>query len=211
VAQLSDVVKSLYIYAATAPEALLIAAYRQAARKFFSETFAWKADVVLADGATPAEYVITPPTGAEVFDFSRCGYGTAIEGLEKRTFEQMASENPSGARRDPCSARIGGVNQLLISPAPAASVLSKLALRGICRPTRTAPEIPDDLVAKYHDDCIELGAMEIVTRVPAQPWSDIKMSAAYRASFQEKIDEHRSKAADDGMVGVARTVRYGGL
>jgi len=203
--QLSDVVEPLYVFTPGAPEALLINAWRQAARRFFRETRAWKVDPAVAVGATNAEYnLVSPYTGSEVFDLASNPKLSGIE-LDKMTFEQARARN-FPASGTPAAVRMGAPGTMILMPTPTSDVSASLSfVRGVVQPTRDAQAI-DDSVQRYFE-FIEFGALEYVFRVPNQPWSDLAQSNGYRALFQEEIDT-ASHVSD--MKDVPRTVAYGG-
>ena len=79
----------------------------------------------------------------------------------------------------------------------------------ILRPTRTALTIPDDL-AKSYGDILEYGALAHIHAVPGLPISSMSTAQYYRELFNDLTDAAQSHAANVGMRGVARTVKYSG-
>jgi len=207
-AQIQDLIEPLFPLVGDAPDQLLISAYRTAAREFLRKTYAWKSlDLAIAQGAGAGEYDITPPTDGEVFDFTYAEHEN--HRLEKLTYEQARARNFSDSG-SPRKARMGPLNTLILQPAPAADVSAELTVRAVIRPTKTADELPDDIVDRFCES-FESGALEILMRTPNQPWSDINMSRYYRGLFRDDIEEAELRATDEFMRGVPRRVRYGGL
>lgn len=206
--QISEVVESIYVFASGAPEALLVSAWRNAARKFFRDTRAWRADPTIAVGATTGEYTLTSPyADSEVVDLST---DPEMDGraLRKATLEQAQSRGYIGTGA-PAAFRIGAPGTMILMPAPTSDVTPQLSVvRAVLMPTRDAETI-DDSMMKYFD-IIEFGALEYVFRVPGKSWSDLAQSNGYRALFQEEIDKHTSHGDAGDMRNVPRTVRYGG-
>jgi hypothetical protein len=210
--QINDVVETMYPFAPGAPEALLVRAWRDAARRFFTETRAWRVEPVITlsvlVGATYAEYDMTSPFNeTEVFDFAELQY--QLCDIPRYTREQVRARGIPTAGGVPVAARMGSPDNMVVMPVPSGDLSADMSVLGMIRPTRSAIEI-DDSVEKYFD-VIDFGALEYVLRVPGQPWTDIKLSVGYNEKFEAEVDEHMHKGSDGDMRGVRRTVRYGGL
>lgn len=207
-AQLEDVIEPLFTICGGAPDELLINAYRAAARKFLTDTYAWREEVdVTVDGGSTAFYDATVPTDAEMFDFTQMDdNGTR---LTKMTYEQAAyRQYPTTGTAS--ALRMGALNQLVVMPDPGTDISATLTIRAVLRPTLTADTIPDDIVNRF-SEAIEFGVAQRVFRVPNEDWTDYQASTYYGELFQEQIDLNTVRASDGMMRGVKRTVRYGGL
>jgi hypothetical protein len=207
VANLSDLVEALYPYVGDAPDELLVSMYRRAARTFFTDTRSWRDDVAATVGVDTATYSLTAPTGAEVFDFTQHEYGDTR--LVKMTLEQTRSRDWP-LTGNPYAIRIGGINQVIVMPDPGVDISSTLVLRAVLRPSLTAAVLPDSEANRFAEP-LEYGALQHILRVPGHSWTDLKLSVYYGELFKEQIDRHTSTGADGNMLGVRRTVRYGGL
>lgn len=204
-AELNDVIESLFTFCGEAPDELLVSSYRTAARRFLTETRAWR-EVVTATAVSTAVYTLNVPVDAEAFDFTQ--HETAEHKLLKMTHEQIANRAFSHTGT-PLAVRIGDINQLIVAPDPLVDISSSLVVRAVLRPTLTAESIPDDLIDRY-SEVFEYGALERVFRVPGQEWTDFSASAFYAGLFREHTDIESARAADGNMRGIKRTVRYGG-
>lgn len=206
-ANLSDLVEALYPYVSDAPDELLVAEYRRAARTFFTDTRAWREVVTATVGSDTSVYTLSAPTGAEVFDFTQHEAGDTR--LVKMTLEQTRSR-AWPTEGNPYAIRIGAINEVIVMPDPGTDIASTLVLRAVLRPTLIATVLPDSEATRF-SEALEYGALQRLLRVPAQSWTDLKLSVYYGELFKEQIDRHISTGADGNMSGVRRTVKYGGL
>lgn len=208
-AAIQDLVEPIAALVTNAPEQAIIEAYRRAAREFCTKTRSYKLTLdPIAAAENQGVYTLNPGTGVEVFDATQCKYGAHVF-LEKRTREQMKWLLNGRTNAKPEYYRIAGVNVLVVQAAPPAAG-ENFELEALARPTRSATELDDELVAK-HGDTIEEGALGYLLRQPRQAWTDYNASRIHLAFFLEEIDKQTALAADDGNVGVVRRVRYGGI
>ncbi|HSG97299.1 MAG TPA: hypothetical protein VLA11_04855 [Woeseiaceae bacterium] len=208
-AQISDLVEPLFVYSGSAPDELLITKYRDAARRFFRDTRAWRFDVVTITQAVgdTSTYDLTVPTDSEAFDFNSPVYDELP--IPKMTREQTKARK-FPATGSPGAIRLGAMNQVILSPDPGADASALLSIRAVLRPTRTADTLDDDLADQFAE-FIEYGALETLLRMPKEDWTDLTLSAYYRGLFIEGVDTTRARASTGMMAGTRGTVRYGGL
>lgn len=205
-ASLDDLVLPLRAHATGASLGLLKQAYLEAARKFFHESTAWRDEIgSITVGSSNAAYTLAPTqTDAEVFDATRVWHKD--NRLVKKSRTQIQTRYSKG--NSPAVFRIGAPNSLHIAPGPDEDVSSDLVVHGALRPTRTA-DVLDDEAADRFDEALLNGARWKILLMP-QPWRDVSMAEYYRKLFQDSLDREHALAADDGQVGVDRTMRYGG-
>lgn len=205
-AAIADLARRVLPLADGAPEPLAAQFYLDAARDFFTRTRAWvDQELFLVRTQPRAGYALFEADlrDAELFDTWRVSYDG--QPLAKLTFEQMEQRLTANPGR-PRYHRISAGN-LIIAPAPGPGG----ELRGaFClRPTRGAYAL-DDRIADEFGEIIEHGTLARLLNVPHKDWTDREAVGYYRALFTEAVDDWRSRAADDGQVGVPRRVRYGG-
>lgn len=207
-ASLVDLVQPILAQVSGAPEQVAVEAYRRAAREFFSRALCWRElveDETVADTST---YTLDPGTDMEIFDASLCELDDVR--LTKLTYTQsrlrIGSLVTSGTAK---YFRIALPNSLVLMPTPATAG-AEISLLGMVRPTHDAEEIPDEIAFLY-TYALESGALAWLMRQANQPWTDQKSSAMFYMLFMDEVDRNRSLGADGGMVGVPRTVKYGGL
>jgi len=206
VANLSDIVEAFYSYVGDAPDELLANMYRRAARTFFTATRAWREPVAATVGADTATYLLAAPAGAEVIDFTQMEAGDTR--LQKMTLEQTRARTYQ-VLGNPTAVRLGAINEVILMPDPGSDISATLTFRAVLRPTLAAQVIPDSESARFAE-ALEYGTLQNLLRLPGQDWTDLKLSLYYGELFQMEIDRHVSQGADGNMVGVHRTVRYGG-
>jgi hypothetical protein len=205
VANLDDLVVPLRVHAPGASLSLLKQAYREAARKFFQETRAWRETVSVTSGANPATYTLGPdPANAEAFDAMLVKRNN--DTLRKATRSQFKARYATGST--PVAFRVGAADTLFLAPEPASSIASELAVIAALRPTRAAAELDDEVVDHFEEALLD-GARWKLLMMP-ESWGNSSKGEYYRKNFQDAIDRYRGTAADDHQVGVIRKTRYGG-
>lgn len=195
-----DVIQELLLAVEGAPEPLAVTAYVEAARRLCRNAGVWRETVSATLGSNTAEYLLTPPTDGQVFDAVSVKLGE--KWLDKRTREQLEVYGLPGYRVFN--------NTLVLNPDPQADVSANLTIVARIRPIRSATTLPDDLVDEHHDGLLH-GALYRLLSYPNKSWSDYDMASFHYRRFNDYIDEWTSRAADDGMTGVPRKVRYGGI
>lgn len=201
-----DLLDGVLLGAPGVPEPLAANYYVRAAREFFTETLAHRAQVAAAQGGDTGTYTLAVPADTEAFDATK----VILSGqpLRKAAHSQVLRANPGRQGGEPQRYRISAGN-LTLDPAPDAGVADLLYVLAVVRPTRTATTLDDAMAAEFAD-IIEQGALAKILMIGNKPWTDTGTASAMYQLFQADIDRWRSKARDDGMTGVARTVRYGG-
>lgn len=193
---------------ANLPEPTAKQAWIYAARKFFTQTMAWRENVEETSVADQELYLLDPGTGLEVFDANPVAYyGT--DKLTKATKAKLNQLTALNYTTQPELFRVVTPNNLEIFPTPGDAGVT-IKILGYIRPLLTATDI-DGAIASKFGDIIMLGALGELYRVPKEDWSDYDLSRDYRAEFQAEIDRHWALGPDDGQVGVARQVSYGGI
>lgn len=211
-ASIHELVNTVMAQVPEAPEPLVIEAYRAAARKFFADTSVWTdTDMMFVPNtfAAPTATVafdILPGDGQEVVDAVWVSYAGRM--LDKQTLAQMRHRGSSAGA--PRYYRVAiGTNMLVMAPAPTEADSEQIAGQFVLRPSRKAEELPDEIVEAFSEP-LEYGALQRLLGQPNQDWANLEAAAYYAVQFHEAIDYWRSHAVDEGMRGVARTVRYGG-
>lgn len=202
---LRDLAEAIAPFVPLAPEQALIRAYCDAAREFFTKSRIHRLPLEVSAVAANGTYLLVPGEHLEVFDATHCTYGNRI--LDKKTREQIAGLTHGATSNTPSYYRIAGVDTLVIAPAPDEGGAT-IELIAVVRPTRTAEALDEEMVARYAGE-LESGAIGYALRQPKQKWTDYDGARAYLGLFLDALD--RTLGADEGMVGVARRVRYGGI
>ena len=209
-ANIRDLASRLQLQAPDAPEPVLTRCYVDSAREFFSDTLAWQTDdpmLFASDFDAPAAtaaFTVLVGDGQEVVDARSVRYGN--EELRKATLAQMRRQSTETAR--PQFFRLVPGSQLLVLSPPNAEADQITGMFAI-QPSRDAQDI-DNEAANRFGDAIEYGALARLLMMPHSEWREPETAAYYRGLFQEAKDKARATAADEGMVGVPRRVRYGG-
>lgn len=202
---LRDVIEDLYTRTPGAPDEMLMAAYRDAVRRFLRRVNAWvEESTTWTQGATTAEYIPTVPSGSEMHDFRDAKVATTE--IERLSRDQAVARGwpDTGTVR---GARLAETDKLVLMPDPGTDVSAELTASLVLRPTRSALEIPDFLVKEY-GDVFEYGALSIVYSVPGQTYSSMNAANFYREMFNDLTDALQSQGGNGGMKNLARTVRY---
>lgn len=205
-ADLVDLIGNLMLAASSCPEPLAVARYRDAARKFFFDTRAWREEVDLAPYSGTAEYLLIAPSEAELFDLTsvlRNG-----EPLDKVARNQMRVRVREGVTGTPRWFRFEA-GRLYLAPDPGEDISGALSVIAAVRPTRTATAL-DDARADEFGEIIEDGAIARLLSTPGQPWTDYEGGGVFWKRFSDEINRWQGLAADDGQRGVPRRTKYGG-
>lgn len=205
-ADLIDLLQPILVQAPGCPEPLAEFHYRRAAREFFTETRAYTREVTLSVGATLNEYTLALPEATEAFDGRYALYNGVR--LKKAAADQSARAYAQDTTGTPRLYRVSG-DSLLVAPSPLEDVSAKLTLSAVLRPTRTAAVLDDALLDDFVD-VLEQGTLARLMLMPGKGWSDERAGRIYFQQFTDAKDTWRSRAADDGMRGVPRRVKYGG-
>ena len=209
-ADIRDLITRLQLQTPEAPEPALVRCYVDAAREFFSNTLAWQTDdpmLFASDFEAPAAttaFSVLVGDGQEIVDARSVRYGN--EELRKATLAQMRRQSAMTGR--PQLYRLVPGSQLLVISPPTAQADQISGVFAI-QPSRDAQEIGDEAANRF-GDVIEHGALARLLMMPHTEWREPETAAYYRGLFQEAKDKARATAADEGMVGVPRRVRYGG-
>lgn len=202
-----DLIGNVILAAPSLPEPLAASKYLDAARKFFFATRVWRTEVAVARYASTAEYLLIPDAGTEVFDLVEVlfdGYP-----LSKATKVQMNRYTEPGHTGAPKYFRIES-GRLHLARDPGEDVAKRLAATGVLRPSVGVASI-DDAKAEEFGEALDYGTLARVLAIPGQPWTDYDQAKFNMALFLSEIEDHRWRSADEGMLGVPRAVRYGGL
>lgn len=205
-ALLNDLIGNLMLAAPGAPEPLAEGRYRDAARKFCTETLAYRAEVTAVGYTGTGEYLLLAPADTEIFD--ALSVTLDDEPLEKATRVQLRRYAREGRTGNPRWFRID-MGRLYLSPDPGEDIATRLSVIAALRPTRTALSLDDGLAEEF-GETFESGAIARLLSAPGQSWTDHAGSAIFWSNFNLEISRWRDRAADEGMRGVPRTVRYGG-
>jgi hypothetical protein len=205
-----DLIPSVAALAPSAPEPLVIRAYIDSAREFFRKTMAWVDQVDIDSvGATTDEYLLDLGDHKEVVDGVFVRYQNDEKGLTKITRASMVMRSTTTDNR-PRWYRVTG-KKLHLGPNTGTDVSAEItAILLSLRPTLEATEIDDEVAEKFHE-YLEAGALYRLLTMPNKPWTDVATAGMKYTQFQADIDEWRARAPDDGMTGIARRVKYGGL
>lgn len=213
-ANVDDVLGPVQVHAPDAPQPMVRRAYIDAAREFFDRTGAWRVispEVFLNDfesGNGRAAYDILVGSDEVVTDARNVTFDGRP--LEKRTTTQMVYGSTLSSGR-PSEYRIArGVNRLVIAPPPPPDAAQLIGGTFNVQPARDARILPDEIVEQY-GECIEYGALRRVLAQPGKQWTDYDGASYFAELYREKLDVWQALAADEGMQGVGRKVRYGGL
>lgn len=209
-AQILDLIPTVAAHCAGAPEPLVVRAYVDAAREFFRRTLAWKEDLEIDSEIAPGVLKLVLPEDAEITDGVFVRFRDDEKSLVKRTVTQMSRLGIRPYPR-PTMYRVMS-DRIFIAPVvPDIDLTVDITQATMALyPTRNATTLNDEVANRY-GEAIEAGALSRLLVMPKRAWTDFESAAEYTGKFRAHIDEWRSLAADDGMVGVVRTVRYGGL
>lgn len=200
-AEVLDLLAELRLGAPGVPEALAAERYVRAAREFLTETRGFRHEPSEWQLQAPGEFTFQAPAQTEAFDAVWAFYGnTPLRKATSRHFSNRAGGHP---------VRYAVANQRLRVD-PGGADPAKLRVCLALRPVLGATEI-DDAVVSAFGEIIERGALARLLLMPRRPWTDTSTGASLMSWFREDMDRWRSKAADEGMIGVVRQVRYGGL
>lgn len=196
-----------------APEPAVTRAYLEAARQFFTQTRAWRdndqrlARIESAGRAGVGAFQATIDDETEAFD-------AIVVRFEGYKLKKVARTDMTGLREGSygrpahyCVTK--NLIEVTPDPGPGPSSESRLTALLALRPARSAVELDDDIADRW-GEIIEQGAIGRLLMQPRQDWTDYNGAMLYKASFEDHINTWRSRAGDDGQVGVVRTVRYGG-
>jgi len=199
VAALQDLTGNLLLAAPGVPEPLAEARYLDAAREFFRRSLAWVEKVPVA-----ADLTLNTPAGAEAFDARRALLDDRR--LIKATRVQMQDLAPENRVE---YFRIAA-NKIHLAGDPTEDVSGRLTVYANLRPTREAAEIPDEIADEFGEH-LENGAIARLLALPGRAWTDASTATYHWRLFLDAADEWAARGVDEGMTGVRRTVRYGGL
>lgn len=205
-----DLARDLTLYLPAAPEPLVRRALLDAARTFFSQAQVWRLELPLTPHESdPTKWVIdrAEEEEAEAFDAPVVKYRNRV--LTKQTRERML-RHAYPDRGRPWDYVVLDVDEFKLLPVPDAPSSDDVEAVVLQRPTRDATEIPD-LYYQRFSDTIRHGVMMNLLQVPARHWTSPEQAEYYRQLFERGIADARAVAADNNQVGVARTVKYGGL
>lgn len=205
-AEILDLIGPVMAATPGAPEPVVHLAYVDAARTFFRETRAWVTDVALGDEYLPGAFELELPEDTAVTDLLQVQYqGTPVRKRTKPQMDRMPARTdtrPTGVRAGP--------DRIYFAPRPTA--LGQISADDVeataaLYPTRSATVLEGEQADRF-GEIIEAGALARLLLMPNRPWSEARSAATYHQIFHMYIDTWRSRAADGGMVGVARQVRY---
>lgn len=201
--KVADLVGTLMAQLPEAPEPIVTEAYVRAARTFCTDTRVWRAHNAYLIRIGEGRYLIegASEADAEATDAVFVEYNG--NRLEKQTHDQLARRSTSGRAR---YYRVS-VGEVHVQPVPGED--DQLQGSFVMRPVRSAQSIDDSLADRF-TEIFEDGAMARLLAYPKKAWTDTALATYYLTRFQDHIDEWRTRATDEGMVGVARAVRYGG-
>lgn len=197
-AQVNDLVNRTMAAVTGAPEPLAVEAYLTTAREFFTNTKLWRADVSnWTSGSTGSYTVDTGSADEEIFDITYIEHGTTR--LLRSNLERVYRERTGGGTPRYYAVKIGGVVEF----APTGADPLKLTAIAVVRPSLTALDIDDDIVATYHT-VIEQGAMANLLMMPNQSWTAPETGLMHRRAFIASIDDFLAKAVHSGTDDVPR-------
>lgn len=192
-------------FAPEAPAPLINRVLIEAAQDLCSRARVWREYVtpVTLDGS--ATYTVTPPTDGELVDVLMARVDDTTD-LDKMTQQQIGAYNLDEA--GPAVAIFkAGLNSVGVARKQTSGSITKL--RCSFKPTDTADEFSDDLLSE-HRRVIEDGAIGRLLSMKGKPWADAALAGYYLEKFDNAVDALETNAVDEGMVGVARVVKYGG-
>lgn len=211
-ALLRELTGTVMMAAPDAPEPVVTKAYLDAARQFFTDTRAWRVPADRVQRTTSVRpgvgtFLVTPEIDTESFDLLVVHYDELK--LKKTSKGAMAGLSEGNYGVPISFAADRNSFEVAPDPGPGPAVEALLAATMCLRPTREAVELDDDVADRF-GEMIEFGAIARLLSQPRQEWTDLNTSVFYRVQFDDYINLWRSKASDDGQVGVRRRVRYGG-
>lgn len=212
-ALIRELTGTVQMAAPDAPEPVVNKAYVDAARQFFTDTRAWREATDRVQRTTSVRpgvgtFSVTPPLDTESFDLLVVHYDELR--LKKVTVAAMSGLTEGNFGCPGMFAARKNTFEVAQDPGPGPAVEALLSATMCLRPTREAAELDDDIADRF-GEMIEFGAIARLLSQPRQEWTDLNTSMLYRMQFEDYINTWRSKAADDGQIGVGRRVRYGGL
>lgn len=200
---LHELVSTLALGAPGAPEPILIRYYLDAAREFLTETRALRVSnprlrPAQAAAAGQTVFSVAAPMEQELFDAVRVEHrGTPVD--------KAVVEGGSRGASTPTQYQ-AGINRLTLNALVEAD---QLRTTWAARPLRTAREF-DEAVTDRWGEIFEHGAFARLLVVPNQPWSEPQLATFYGGLFAEAVAVWKSRATDEGQIGVIREVAYGG-
>ena len=198
-AQVNDLVNRTLAAATDAPEPLAVEAYITSAREFFTNTGLWRSDIssFTPSGANGDFEISTGKSDEEVYDLTFVQNNNTR--LLRANLERVYRERARGGEPRYYAVKIGGIAAF----APTGVTAANLTAIGVVRPSITALDIDDDIVATYHT-VIEQGAMAYLFMLPNQSWTAPEVGAAYRKTFIAAMDDFIARAVHSGTDDVPR-------
>lgn len=201
---LIDIINELQEEVPDAPADFCEVRFRRAARDFLSRTRVWR-DNVLVVGAdetfTYEAYTRSNKQPTEVLVLSHNG-----KPLDRSSRQRIAYLGPSTGK----PTRYASLDKnITVHPDPGEDVSEQLEAQVVLTLPREFTTVPDELYSRY-GDAMRSGALGRLMTMPARPWTAFDVGRMHLSYYAEEIERWQGKAADDGNVGVARRVRYGG-
>ena len=203
--ELSNARKYLRQFAPTAPSPLIDRMVLEATQELCMRARVLTGPVpdVTLDGS--AEYVIIPPEDTEL-----------VEPLAVRSNNKNLTKAPrrkiGGAMLTQVSTAAyfykAGATRIGIAPLQPTGTLTDIECS--FRPTDDATTLDDTLWQEY-SMVIRDGALSKLMAIRNKEWTDLGLAQYHLTRFEEAMDIAVEKSVDGNMVGVARTVKYGGL
>jgi hypothetical protein len=211
-ALIRDLIGAVKLVAPGVPEPVAVKAYIDAARQFFTDTRAWRTAGDRVRRTTSHKpgvgaFTLTPLPDTEIFDAVVTRYDR--QPLKKVSLSSMIGAGPGHYGRPSHFVVTRNLLEVVPDPGPGPSVEAMFTVLSCIRPTRDALELDDDIADRF-GEIVENGAISRVLSQPKTEWTDLQLAVYYRSQFEDQVNTWRSKASDDGQVGVARRVRYGG-
>mgnify|MGYP006425768585 CR=1 FL=1 len=176
----------------------------RAATDFLARTRVWRESAELIGAAATNEYrplLSSSQKPAEVLTVSYNG-----SSLKKASRGQLARKSPSQGKPETFAAEQGNIT---VYPDPGEDVSENMEALLVLSVSRTMTSIPDEVYDQY-GEVIRSGALGRLMTMPNRPWSAYEVGRMHLSYYSEEVERWQAKAPDDGNVGVARRVRYGG-
>lgn len=184
------------------PSPLMDTAILKAASDFCRFTLAIQTITTQSVAAGQPDYDLETPTGTQLVSILGVFYkdiqlgpvalddvhsGFALRGAT--VGEQVVQGEPRQFfQKDPLVAAIN------VYPVPAVAAADALAIRAAFEPTATATTLPDALYDRYSDG-IAAGALEYLTALPSQPFTNPKTAEVQGAIFRANLNAAKLQAS----------------
>lgn len=202
--ELTDIVFELQEEAPDAPADFFETRFRRAARDFLSRTRVWRDNVLVIGAADTYQYKAYTRSGQKPTEVLVLSYNG--KPLERSSRQRIAYLGPSTGK----PTRYASLDQnITVHPDPGEDVSEQLEAQVALTLPQDFTSLPDDLYGRF-GDAMRSGALGRVLTMPGRPWSAFDVGRMHLSYYAEEVERWQGKAADDGNVGIARRVKYGG-